>query len=269
MLRRSAPCARRHCFIGTGDGMNWLLLRGLARQSEHWGDFPTRLANGFPGDGVFTLDLPGTGYRFAETSPDSIPAIRQSLQAYADELPSPLILVGLSLGGMVAMDWASHQPDGIAGVVAINSSSGWSPLWHRLQPGQWGSVLKLLADPRADRREAAILSLTSNLSHPPGLLDHWCELQQHTPVSHLTALRQILAAARYRPPATPPLMPALLLVSRADRMVSSRCSGKLARLWNCDLVEHPWAGHDLPLDDPDWVLQRLGEFRDRQARQMR
>jgi pimeloyl-[acyl-carrier protein] methyl ester esterase len=269
MLPRSAPCVRRRCCIGTGDGMNWLLLRGLARQSEHWGDFPSLLAKAVPGDRVFTLDLPGTGSRFTEASPDSIPEIRQSVQACAGELPSPLILVGLSLGGMVAMDWAGQQSLGLAGVVAINTSSGWSPPWQRLQPGQWGSVLKILADPGADRREAAILSLTSNLSHPASLLAHWRELQHQRPVSRRTALRQMRAATRYRPPENPPSVPLLLLASQADHMVSSRCSGKLAKLWGCGFVEHPWAGHDLPLDDPEWVLEKLGEFRERQARQIR
>ncbi|WP_420538500.1 alpha/beta fold hydrolase [Marinobacter subterrani] len=60
-----------------------------------------------------------------------------------------------------------------------------------------------------------------------------------------------------RPPANPPKSLTLLLASRADRLVSSRCSSQLARLWGCDLVEHPWAGHDLPPDDPDWVLAQL------------
>lgn len=241
--------------------MNWLLLRGLARQSEHWGDFPGQLANAIPEDSVNVLDLPGTGAHCDEASPDTIPAIRECVQEFARDLPRPLTLVGLSMGGMVALDWASFQPEGIAGVVAINSSSGWSPVWHRLQPNRWGTVLKLMADPRVDRREAAILSLTSNLQHPPDVLAHWRDLHGRCPVTRRTALRQIRAASRYRPPANRPDMPVLLLASRADRLVSSRCSEKLARLWGCELSEHSWAGHDLPLDDPEWVLARLQAFR--------
>jgi pimeloyl-ACP methyl ester carboxylesterase len=247
--------------------MNWLLLRGLARQSEHWGEFPAQLAravpgaNVVPGDGVYVLDLPGTGARCDDVSPDTIPAIRECVQASAGHLPRPLILVGLSLGGMVALDWASRQPQGVAGVIAINSSSGWSPFWHRLQPSRWGAVVKLVTEPRVDRREAAILALTSNVKHPSGLLAHWRDLHNRCPVTRRTALRQIRAAARYRPPANPPDMPTLLLASRADRLVSSCCSEKLAQLWGCELAEHPWAGHDLPLDDPEWVVAKLQEFR--------
>lgn len=241
--------------------MNWLLLRGLARQSEHWGDFPRQLAGVLPEDRVYLLDLPGTGTRHNEASPDTIPEIRASVQTHAGDLPSPLILVGLSLGGMVALDWACHKPRDVAGVVAINSSSGWSPPWHRLQPRRWGTVLRLLGDPRTDRREAAILSLTSNLADPRPVLSHWRDLQDRFPVTRRTALRQIRAAARYRPPQRPPDLPALLLASRGDRLVDRRCSEKLSHIWGCEIVEHPWAGHDLPLDDPEWVAIRLAQFR--------
>lgn len=241
--------------------MRWLLLRGLARQSRHWGQFPEQLAAAVPDDRILTLDLPGTGARCYEPSPDTIPAIRECVQAHLRELPGPTILVGLSLGGMVALDWACHKPEGIAGVVAINSSSGWSPFWRRLQPGRWGTVLKLLAGSGIDQREAAVLSLTSNLKPLPEVLEQWCNLQRAFPVTRETALRQIRAAARYRPPAQAPDMPALLLASQADRLVSRRCSEKLAKLWGCGLSEHPWAGHDLPLDDPQWVVSRLVQYR--------
>ena len=242
--------------------MNWLLLRGLARQSQHWGDFPERLAEALPGDRVYLRDLPGTGSRNAQASPKTIPAIREAVQAACDDLPVPLILVGLSLGGMVALDWAIRSPKSIAGVVAINSSSGWSPSWQRLQPRRWGRVLAGLADPDSERREARIWHLTSNNTEQPGVLTHWCQLHKQSPVTRRTALRQIFAAARYHPTSRSPEMPVLLLASRADRLVDPRCSGKLAQLWNCKLVLHDRAGHDLPLDDPEWVLARLMAFRD-------
>jgi pimeloyl-ACP methyl ester carboxylesterase len=241
--------------------MNWILLRGLARQSRHWGQFPAQLAGAMPGDQVHALDLPGTGVHCKGPSPDTIPAIREQAQASAGSLSEPVILVGLSLGGMVALDWAFHRPEDVAGVVAINSSSGWSRPWHRLQPGRWGGVLKLLADPDISRREAGILQMTSNRTPLPDVIGEWQDIHSRSPVTRRTALRQIRAAACYRPPEQVPAMPTLLMASRADRLVSSRCSEKLAELWGVTLAEHPWAGHDLPLDDPEWVLAELGAFR--------
>jgi hypothetical protein len=48
-----------------------------------------------------------------------------------------------------------------------------------------------------------------------------------------------------------------VLSSRGDQLVHPRCSARLAYAWNAEHHEHPWAGHDLPHDDPEWIFQRL------------
>ena len=48
-------------------GQNWILLRGLARESAHWGDFIPLLQSTFPDAQLTLLDLPGTG-RFHQGS---------------------------------------------------------------------------------------------------------------------------------------------------------------------------------------------------------
>jgi hypothetical protein len=49
----------------------------------------------------------------------------------------------------------------------------------------------------------------------------------------------------------------LVLSSQGDRLVNPRCSARLASAWQAPHQQHPWAGHDLPHDDPDWLCQRL------------
>jgi pimeloyl-[acyl-carrier protein] methyl ester esterase len=240
--------------------MDWLLLRGLARETGHWGKFIEALAIARPGDRFHTLDLPGMGSRCHETSPTTIPAIRRQVQLRSGFLNEPFLLVGLSLGGMVALDWASEDSTPIAGVVAINSSCAWNPPWQRLQANRWLEVLKLLGTADAQSRETRILDLTSNRSHPNALLAYWQHLQAERPVSRTNAFRQILAASRYRPRSEKPSTPVLLLASEADRLVSYHCSETLARRWQCPLQKHNWAGHDLPLDDPQWVIGKLVAF---------
>ena len=51
---------------------NWLLIRGLARESGHWGDFLTQLQRAFPQAQIHCLDLPGCGINHRQSSPDSI-----------------------------------------------------------------------------------------------------------------------------------------------------------------------------------------------------
>ena len=38
---------------------NWVFLRGLTRESAHWGDFPQRFAAALPGARVHLIDLAG------------------------------------------------------------------------------------------------------------------------------------------------------------------------------------------------------------------
>jgi len=79
-------------------------------------------------------------------------------------------------------------------------------------------------------------------------------------VSASNAMRQLLAAARFRAPEVAPPAPLLVLCSRGDRLVDPQCSIRLAAAWNARLAVHPTAGHDLPLDDGPWVAARVREW---------
>lgn len=237
--------------------MDWLLLRGLTREQAHWGDFPRRLEVRFPHHRFFCADLTGTGLQAGLTSPSTIAGIRQQLQASL-ALTRPVGLLGLSMGGMVALDWAQQDPDSVAGLVLINTSTGFSPPWRRMRPGALSAGAGLLAR-EPDQRERAILALTSNKPVAPDLWQTWVQIQSQRPVRTSTMVSQLLAAARYRPRATPPPVPAWLLASRGDRIVHWHCSRTLAQRWSWPLWLHPDAGHDLPMDDPGWLLDRLAD----------
>ena len=71
------------------------------------------------------------------------------------------------------------------------------------------------------------------------------------------ALRQLLAAMRFRAPRHKPEVPLLILASASDRLVDPRCSQRLAAGWHSTLIMHPDAGHDLPLDDARWVATHI------------
>ena len=106
--------------------------------------------------------------------------------------------------------------------------------------------------------ERTILRLTSrNPAAAADVLGDWSALRRTRPVSATNALRQLLAAARYRAPVSPPAVPLLVLASRRDRLVDWRCSQELARRWRAEIAVHPTAGHDLTLDDPAWVADQI------------
>lgn len=240
--------------------MNWILLRGLTREQSHWGELTGQLRNRFPRHRFHCIDLPGTGSCFREPSPPSIAGIRRCVERYAAHIPGPLGLFGLSMGGMVALDWAQTAPDRIARLVLINTSTGFSPPWRRMRPLALVEALGVAVQPDVGKREGRILRLTGNRPIEPMLEAHWQRVQRQRPVTRRTALAQLRAAATYEPDASAPPASGMLLASAGDRIVHWHCSRELARRWNWPLRIHPDAGHDLPLDDPEWVLEQFGSI---------
>ena len=244
--------------------MNWVLLRGLMREARHWGDFPALLCAAFPHATVATPDLPGNGSLYTQCSPVSIAAMvehcRRSLREQG--VAPPYHLLAISLGGMVAADWSTRYPDEVLVAVLINTSMRpYSRFYQRLRPANYPTLLNLLlhsAD--LERREKAILHLTSSAAARPGVLAQWNAIARECPVSRANALRQLLAAARFRAASPPPRARLLLLASAGDWLVNPECSQRLARAWSAGIALHPYAGHDLPLDDGPWVIQQMQQW---------
>jgi pimeloyl-ACP methyl ester carboxylesterase len=237
----------------------WVLLRGLTRASAHWAAFVPELEAAL-GANVITLDLPGNGSLWQQRSPatvaDMVQCYRQALQQRG--ITSPVGLLAVSLGGMVAAEWALHWPQELQALVLVSTSMRpVSPFWQRLRPLALARLLRLACS-RADARrwEQGILQLTSK--HPRhAVLDDWMLERQQHPVSGANALRQLLAAARFHAAPLHPQVPTLVLAGEGDQLVSVQCAKDLAAYWDTALELHPTAGHDLTLDAGPWVAQAV------------
>lgn len=248
-------------------GQNWLLLRGLSREARHWGEFLPLLQSRFPLAQIHTLDLPGTGQRYQETSPLSINEIAVSVRAQALErglLAQPFTVLGLSLGGMVTWEWMLKYPEDICAAALINTSqASLSPFYHRLRWQSYSNFFKLITQPNRFKRELAVIKyVTNHRNQDEKTAQEWAKIQADRPVSFENSLRQILAAACYHPENGKPAVPVLILNSRGDRLVAPACSEAIANKWQLQLHTHPWAGHDLALDDGTWVADRLQSWLD-------
>ena len=239
-----------------------LLIRGLSREQRHWGAFRPMLATAI-NNPVLSYDFAGCGELYQQRSPCNISALRQSIRQQWQQQPGigkQVHLVALSLGGMLAIDWAAQFPAEVASVSLINSSAGGlSPFYRRLRWQNYPLIFRSLLG-AAPQRERLILRLSSARAQvQQDLIPVWQLWQQQRPVSKANALRQLLAASRFRLPTTLGC-PLLVLSSLGDTLVDASCSAALAGYFNAEHKQHPWAGHDLALDDPNWLCQQLAAF---------
>lgn len=241
----------------------WVLLRGLIRESAHWGDFPARFKESLGAKSVLTIDLPGNGEHFEEPTPLTlsgvVEAVRKDLLLKGSSPDSPVHVLALSLGGMVAVEWMNQYPKEVASAVLVNTSiRGVSPFYQRLSPKNYLPLLQLFVGGSTEARERRILELTSQKRElEEQELKRRVEIQERRPVGKINALRQILAALSLSANSTRPKQPVLLLNSLGDKLVDPQCSVALSAKWGLPLLRHVWAGHDLPLDDPDWVIESI------------
>lgn len=265
----AAPAAARP--EGQASGV-WVLLRGLSRESGHWGVFPEHLLRELrtlhSSSQVISLDLPGTGTLRGQPSPTQVSAIVDACRAELQRqgIAGPVSVVGMSLGGAVLSDWASRYPNEVEAGVLINPSlRPFSQLFRKPRPLNYlGLALLSLSRFSARMREERVLSLTTRLTPPQAVIDRWLELQRQHPLGVRNTARQLLASVRYRASRTRPAAPMLLLCSKGDNLVDWRCSQAISRAWGAPLRLHTKAGHDLPLDDPQWVARAVAEWlRDR------
>jgi pimeloyl-ACP methyl ester carboxylesterase len=240
----------------------WVLLRGLARDSRHWESFPSRLAVALgAGARVLTPDLPGNGSLHHQRSPATVAAM---VESYREQLPAGqrVHVLGLSLGAMVAIEWAHRYPQEIASLVVVNgSSAAISPPWLRMRPkAAWALAGAILPWRSLEAREDAIVRVCSNLAGHQSVASRWARYAREAHTSPGNAARQLIAALRYRVPDTKPDVPALAIGSTSDRLVSVECSIAIARRWDWPLLLHPTAGHELALDDPGWLARQCARW---------
>lgn len=246
--------------------MNWLLLRGLAREQRHFGAFPRVFAERVQGSAVHLLDLPGAGTERGRSVPLSIAGLVRDLRARWEPLQAqsggPWGILGISLGAMVAMEWSASHPEDFSRVVLANTSAaGLSVPWMRMRVPVLLNILRAAATRDLEARERRVISFSSNRSDLyEATAREWARYAREGRKMRPTAMvAQITAAARFRAPARLPV-PALIVVSRTDRLCDASCSEALARHFGAPLVEHPTAGHDISTDAPEWLADEVAAW---------
>lgn len=245
--------------------VDFFLIRGLAREGVHWGDFTRKLKEQKYTGEVLPLDLPGAGRYHKLTSPLTISENAEFLLSHLPrEAKRPRVILSISLGSMIALEMAKKAPDLFQQIYVMNTSlSNLSPIHHRLQLKALRRMVEIILQRDIRQREIEILKMVSQKPQVwDSLLDRFVKAAVERPMSIQNVLRQLIAASIYKVSDAKPSCSIQVLNSCADEMVDPSCSEKLAKHWNLALHTHPSAGHDIAIDAPEWILEILAQTLD-------
>lgn len=107
--------------IEAGEGAQIVLLHGVGLRSEAWNRQIDALAERYH---VMALDMPGHGESVVRSEMSRVSDYTDAVVAAFDE---PALVVGHSMGAMIALDLAVRAPDRVRGVVALNAIFERSP----------------------------------------------------------------------------------------------------------------------------------------------
>ena len=240
-----------------GTGAPLLLLPGLSRNLRHWNGFDQFLAAHFR---VITFDFIGTGL---SKGPGSL-SVAEMAREVAGLMRALHIekahIVGLSLGGMVALSLGTQFPHHIASLFILNSSIG-GVGQRRLEPAAWKAILESAIWKKQWLEKILPVVLGPRISEPQrqALQQAWQQIENEVgPLSSIVALRHFYAATQFKisPSIRELQIPSFILYGTEDRFVSPRNSKQLAQLLpHSQLIAIERGGHELPVESPQELAE--------------
>ena len=235
-----------------GRGPCLLLLPGLARNLRHWYGLDALLAQHFR---VITLDFLGTGLSKGKGA-TSVPELAEEAFSLLRSLHIKKIhLLGLSLGGMVALCLSAQYPQMVESQFILNSSVGGLGQ-RRLEPDAWVAMLKSAVWKKQWLDKILPVSVGSRVStaRRQDIQREWKELERQVgALSSWVIFRHFYAATQFQASKEMQTLsiPSHILYGTEDRFVSPKNSLQLGQLLpNSRIIAIDGGGHELPVEDP-------------------
>jgi non-heme chloroperoxidase len=226
-----------------------------------WASVAERLV--LDGHRVVLYDQRGHGGSTNADAPPSILALGHDLRAVLDATESrDVLLVGHSMGGMSVMSYAAEHPDHFAGrVLGVVFVATAARVLGRPIPGR--IIERALGDDRQEwTRRGRVgralvrgsLGQRARRSHIEQTLESFASTSGVARAGFLAAM----AAMDQRVALAGITVPATVVVGTRDLLTPARLGRQLAdALPDAELVVLPGAGHMLPLEEPEQVVDAI------------
>ena len=234
-----------------------VLLHGVGLDRTLWDDAAERLRSEFGDDwSVLALDLPGHGAR--GPVPQGV-TLADLAAALAPGIPPGSVVVGFSLGALIAQHLARFRPDLVDALVSVNS------VCQRTE-AERAAVLQRLAAAEQDlaaSAEASVRRWFDGTDVDPAVVARTREvLLANDPDSFRRCYRVFATAdTEIGPELGRITVPSLALTGELDGGSTPEMSRRLAAAQpDCRVVVVPGARHMLPVQRPDEFISALTTF---------
>jgi 3-oxoadipate enol-lactonase len=250
---------------GASDNPTVLLIQGLGLPGAMW----LGLAGGLAKSGhlVITPDNRGTGQSDAPRGPYTMGMLAADMVAVLDHAGvERALVVGLSLGGMIAQRLALDHPARVGGLVLAATTCG-VPYGRPVRPRTLGVLVQSLSgNPAAIRRVRGLVVHSDSLARNPDLFRHWDRIMKKKPPRPAGFLGQLAAAAGHHAGLSLGRIacPTEVVAGEDDALIPPENSRILARrIPGARLTMLPRAGHAFPLEQPGALPQAIARVRAR------
>ncbi len=241
-----------------GQGRPLVLLHGWGMNSRVWEPILPALEQRAR---ITCIDLPGHGNNHDKP----MGSLDNTVEQLADHIPQDAIIMGWSLGGLIAQGLAHALPDKVSGLIQITSTPKFvaDTHWqHGLAPDVLANFANnLQTDYRGTvKRFFALqfLGLKTDTRAVNALREHI--MQQPASIPALESGLNILATTDFT--RQPVKQPALWLLGRLDKLIPASLADALPEMGYKHIALLPNAAHVPFVTHPELFMEHIGAFLD-------
>jgi 3-oxoadipate enol-lactonase len=242
-----------------GDGPAVILIHGLGGTGiDLWKKIAAELARDFR---VVTYDLRGSGRSDVTPGPYTIEQLAADLGGLVDGLRlDSVALVGHSLGGVIALEYAGTDPDRVRAVVGVGAVPGIAMERRELLRQRGETVARDGMAAVADSVAASGLAPSFRAAHPEEYQELVSLLASNQPAGY-SAQCEALFTMTTSERLDRVKAPVLLVCGELDMASPPALNHEnAARLPNAAVIEIPDCAHIIPWEKPDELLTAARPF---------